>query len=442
MRFLTTHLLDVAVATDVLVRLFSDAHADSSTDASFDAAVAGGIEPIDENAAGHYSTGGFNPASYPNRGGLSVVAGQDGATSQSLGDPMDLDFDFDAALWASDWGPATNLNHLEPHMDLDYSRPMAGMPGDFLFAEDEGVLPAASSCSGQPSNTPVVPSPTRTVFSVTRSDPGSDDAKSSLDDGSQNGLARQRLRRQLSLLSKGWAGDEIRFKNCDPSKAVVLHTLAMELGLAYNHDVMSREVLMSRLEPPRAASKPQRSPHRLSSSLSRSSTELDSTLCLPGLPSVPEYRGFEFASNLNHEPSTQTAHAVQAAAAAAAVAKNQPLARRPSRGERISDSISKHVSTLSSIAKGGRRGPLSEKGRLEMRALEAAGGACWRCKVLRRKVSQPSRPSHQALEIAELIYFKSAIQAALVGAVCRASRCHTSGKTHPFGRSSVAAAAL
>jgi hypothetical protein len=68
--------------------------------------------------------------------------------------------------------------------------------------------------------------------------------------------------------------------------------------------------------------------------------------------------------------------------------QQQQLVRRLSRSERITDSISKHVSTLkTSIAKGGRRGPLTETGRRDMRALEAAGGACWRCKVLRRKVS-------------------------------------------------------
>jgi hypothetical protein len=293
-------------------------------------------------------------------------------------------------------------------MNLDYSYTGA-MPPDFLFAEDEGVLPAASSCT-QPSHAhsmlppiqPVEHSPTRTVFSVPRSDAGSDDSKS-LDDGSQNGVARQRLRRQLSLLSKGWAGDEIRFKNCDSSKAVVLHSLAMELGLGYNHDVRSREVSMSRLEPAQFTLKPQPPPGRLSSSFSRSSTELDSALCLPGLPSVPEYQAFVQSDRFIHHESSrpQSAQTIQTdvAPAPAPAPKDQPLARRPSRGERISDSISKHVSTIktSIVAKGGRRGPLTENGRRDMRALEAAGGACWRCKVLRRKVSPT--PERVALQI-------------------------------------------
>jgi hypothetical protein len=298
---------------------------------------------------------------------------------------MDLDFDLDAVLWAGDLEPA--FNHHESHMSLDYGPPMAGMPADFLFAEDEGVLPAGHCYDPPPSQPinipqaqPAGPPPTRTA-SLSRSDAGSEDSKS-LEDGTPTGLARQRLRRQLSLLSKGWAGDEIRFKNCDPSKAVVLHTLAMELGLAYNHDVRSREVSMSRLEPAQVASKPQPSPRRLSSSLARSSTELDSALCLPGLPVVPEYQAFEIAAHFIHEPPSQPALAAEASA------HDQILVRRPSRSERISDSISKHVSTLktSISSKGGRRGPLTENGRRDMKALEAAGGACWRCKVLRRKV--------------------------------------------------------
>ncbi|KAK4153147.1 hypothetical protein C8A00DRAFT_15600 [Chaetomidium leptoderma] len=314
---------------------------------------------------------------------------------------MDLDFDFDAALWAGDLGPSTS--HLEPGMNLNYYHPTTAMPADFLFAEDEGVFPAAPCYSAPPASQALLsmpqmqhpePSPTRTVFSVARSDAGSDDARS-LEDGTQNRLARQRLRRQLSLLSKGWAGDEIRFKNCDPSKAVVLHTLAMELGLGYNHDVRTREVSMSRLGPVQITSKPQqRPPSRLSSSLPRSSTELDSTLCLPGLPAVPEYRVFEATTDFIHEPSPHHTHAVQAGAAV----HDQPLARRPSRSERISDSISKHVSTLkTSIAKGGRRGPLTENGRRDMRALEAVGGACWRCKVLRRKCD-PGSPCRCCLQ--------------------------------------------
>jgi hypothetical protein len=348
--------------------------ADSSADPRFHEAAAPGIS---QNAAGHFSTDQFNVGSYQDN---LNVASQDAVAVQPLADPMDLDFEFDPTLWAGAF--TSTINH-GSGMNIDYTAPMTAMPADFLFAEDEVALPAAPSYHGQPPHAGIIPqlqppepSPTRTVFHAPRSDVGSDDAKS-LGDGTQNDLARQRLRRQLSLLSKGWAGDEIRFKNCDSSKAVVLHNLAMELGLGYSHDVRSREVSMSRLGPAQAPSNPQ-----TSSSLPRSSTELDSTLCLPDLPTVPEIHEFDIPTQYSHEPNTQSASEVQPSAAA----KDQPLVRRPSRSERISDSISK---LKTSIAKGGRRGPLTENGRRDMRALEAAGGACWRCKVLRRKVSLP-----------------------------------------------------
>ena len=349
-----------------------------------------GLESLDGTGTHGAPFDAFNPLSY--HGHLSAP-GHEVPTAQPLADPMDLDLDFDA-VWAGDLDP---MGHLQPNMALTYCPPMTAMPADFLFAEDEEVLPAgpcytdqqtshASTNAGMPQAQmqPPEPSPTRGAFSAARSDAGSEDAKL-LGDGSQDGMAHERLRRQLSLLSKGWAGDEIRFKNCDPSKAVVLHALAMELGLGYNHDVMSREVSMARLGPAQVASKPQASPRRLSSSLPlpRSSTELDSALCLPGLPAVPEFQTLDLASN-----QTIKEQAAVQAVQSGVMSKEQQLTRRPSRSERITDSISKHVSTLkTSIAKGGRRGPLTENGRRDMRALEAAGGACWRCKVLRRKVS-------------------------------------------------------
>jgi hypothetical protein len=167
-----------------------------------------------------------------------------------------------------------------------------------------------------------------------------------------------------------------------------LHNLAMELGLSYNHDVRSREVSMCRLESPQASSGPLPSPRRLSSSIPRSSTELDSTLCIPAHPIIPTLPVPEEDVVLTDDMNQQPPQPVSAL-------KEQSLSRHPSRSERISDSISKHVSTLkTSISKGGRRGPLSENGRRDMRALEGAGGACWRCKVLRRKVNFcPSRRS-------------------------------------------------
>ncbi|KAL2259342.1 hypothetical protein VTK26DRAFT_7009 [Humicola hyalothermophila] len=328
--------------------------------------------------------------------GVGGSDSHDAAAPQHLGDPMDLDVDFDVFSWAVDFDSSTS----RPEQDLGvgYDASSKRPPTAFLFADDESVLPA-TLFEAQPSHalgdaqliqaTQALPLP---EISGLRPYPGSFDARQE-DAPCDNGLAHERLRRQLSLLSKGWCGDEIRFKNCDPYKAVVLHNLAMELGLGYNHDVRTQEVSMSRLEPPRPASSTQPAPGRLSSLFSRSSTELDSTRCLPGLPAFPPLRVPEFPTPFTDIPPQQVAAQKQASQSTSATKGQALLSRHPSRSERISDSISKHVSTFkTSISKGGRRGPLTENGRRDMRALEAVGGACWRCKVLRRKCD-PGSPA-------------------------------------------------
>ncbi|EGS23696.1 uncharacterized protein CTHT_0003940 [Thermochaetoides thermophila DSM 1495] len=239
-------------------------------------------------------------------GGFGTVAGVKnaipltGSGAPSLTDPMELDIDIDTISWAGDLD--FTVRRLEPdHLDLSIgvqnTNQPSNPPADVLFAEDESVLPssAASSTSfdGQRRTAPssgsqLIPAPTSLLQtqSFPVSTPGMNAADPrQLDKTLYNyGLASERLRRQLSLLSKGWAGDEIRFKNCDPTKAVILHQFAIELGLGYNHDVRTREVSMSRLDPVTPASNPQTSARRPSSSMPRSSTELDSALCLPTLP--------------------------------------------------------------------------------------------------------------------------------------------------------------
>ncbi|KAK4682427.1 hypothetical protein QC764_116290 [Podospora pseudoanserina] len=311
-------------------------------------------------------------------GHLSVHGGPIGM--DAVGDPMDLDMDFDEMSWAIDFN--SPINHIDPQQLHSFEvnpnyHPPNGLPYDYLFAEDEGYFP--------PFNPPLP--------NINHRPP---------EDGSHD-LARERLRKQLSLLSKGWCGDEIRFKNVDPAKAVILHTLAIELGLEYNHNVRSQEVLISRFEPTQLPSGPRPSSGRLSTSPPRASVELNAVSCLPG----------ESSFSLSHFQSPQPPHFDVRAAVApiqeaplqqpqpdSIVAKpHQALSRHPSRSERITDSISKHVSTLkASVAKGGRRGPLTENGRRGMRELETVGGACWRCKVLRRKCD-PGTPCRCCLQL-------------------------------------------
>jgi hypothetical protein len=51
-----------------------------------------------------------------------------------------------------------------------------------------------------------------------------------------------------------------------------------------------------------------------------------------------------------------------------------------------SNSIGSAASSASSFSSG-RRGPLGTLARASMKALKAVGGACWRCKILRKIVS-------------------------------------------------------
>ncbi|KAK0718983.1 hypothetical protein B0T21DRAFT_295704 [Apiosordaria backusii] len=299
---------------------------------------------------------------------------------ESMSEPMDLDMDFDDMSWATDFN--SPMNHLDPQqlhsfeVDSNYP-PSNGLPFDYLFAEDEGYYP--------PFNPPVASANPRP-----------------LEDGS-NDLARERLRKQLSLLSKGWCGDEIRFKNVDPAKAVILHTLAIELGLEYNHNVRSQEVLISRFDPTQHPSGPRLASGRLSTSPPRASIELNAVSCLPGESAfpIPQFQPPQFSHFDAREvvPPIKETTSQTSPVEPTTTKPPQPLSRHPSRSERITDSISKHVSTLkASVAKGGRRGPLTENGRRGMRVLETAGGACWRCKVLRRKCD-PGTPCRCCLQL-------------------------------------------
>ncbi|KAK3986366.1 Fez family zinc finger protein 2 [Cladorrhinum sp. PSN332] len=279
--------------------------------------------------------------------------------SDPLGDLMDLDVELNDLddMWVHEFDQP--LAHLQSDLNFtNFHQYQQHLPPDLLFAEDEGFIPQTQPYAG-----------TVTVQQTT------------------NATDIERLRKQLSLLSKGWCGDEIRFKNCDPAKSIILHNLAIELGLGYLHNVRSREVSISRLESVQSPIGHPRVPKTLSTSLPRSSTELDSTLCLPGAQSSPPFPQVQLQDlEIHPDVSPQSQQPFQQHPASEA--PQTLFSRSPSRSERLTDSISKHVSTLKtsiSISKGGRRGPLTEDGRRAMRALDAVGGACWRCRALRRK---------------------------------------------------------
>lgn len=56
-------------------------------------------------------------------------------------------------------------------------------------------------------------------------------------------------------------------------------------------------------------------------------------------------------------------------------------------GEQVFDSNQTRSSSRASSGRSGRTGPLSKLARAGMRAIKAIGGACWRCKILGKKVS-------------------------------------------------------
>ncbi|KAK0628348.1 hypothetical protein B0T17DRAFT_522502 [Bombardia bombarda] len=361
-------------------------------------------------------------------------------------DNMDIDLDLDCLSWATDLNsslydtdmdPNHHYSHVEHHAEVEVG---LGLPHDLLFYEDENTLPdflqnePPSRAASQKTIQAVVPSATPYT--------GTQDIDRSNDIDMEE-TASQRLRNQLSLLSEGSCGDELVFKDCKPSKAILLHKLAMEYGFSYNHDAKSRSVSITKIQteavqdngqPETFSVGPERSrisvddSHSLRQSiftvessfpsnprqadtgnLISSSSFFEDLLQKASTPSpwgqadltephqyaIPTADPFDFSHEVVSEQADNS-HEDDASKAtifgqSSRSEDTQQLSRQPSRGQRIGHSISKHVSTWkTSIAKGGRRGPLSENSRRDMKVLEGVGGACWRCKVLRRKCDSGS----------------------------------------------------
>jgi len=298
-------------------------------------------------------------------GSHHLLCSHDQLQRHVAGEPMDLDFEFDSLSW-------TDELDIDVGFDLhDSSATQAfGNVGvDFLVAEDEPAF------SGFVTHDHIVahdhmsdthmhdPSASMMMAPVNQWHAPSATHPTGVEDPTP-----ERLRSQLSLLSEGSCGDELVFKNCDSSKAMLLHGLAMDFGLNYTHDAPTGEV-----------------------SIARAGTIIPFKQNAPSLVVTSPFQNSSFQGiSFPSEVSLESTHAsVQSSIMSPPPDTSQQLARRQSRSQRISDSIIKHVSTWkTSMSKGGgRRGPLTEDGRRDMKVLEGAGGACWRCKVLRRKVS-------------------------------------------------------
>lgn len=337
-------------------------------------------------------------------------------------DPMDIDFDLD--LEGLCWGGEIEHLNLDPNtsavdVDVTYQNPLqqpaslqpgAGYPADLLFLEDEGTLPMFYDLgfSQQVSHGPIIPS-TPSVSPPTAHGQGGIAGQGMHDSG------LEQLRHQLALLAGGSCGDELVFKDCEPSKAIAVHTLALEFGLNYTHDAKSCAVSLSRNRPGNLPSTTHAQPMSNSAidsetshahapapdtSLSNEFTASDDfdmlydkfiqePLTTKGISSITRYELTETYLPANSAGRTPAKAGKEGEAAHKKGKDKGQLERQPSRSERIGRSISKHVSGWGkTVAKGGRRGPLTQDGRRDMKVLEGAGGACWRCKVLKRKVNK------------------------------------------------------
>ncbi|KAM7195931.1 hypothetical protein V8F20_007296 [Naviculisporaceae sp. PSN 640] len=334
-----------------------------------------------------------------------------------ISDPMDIDFDLD--LDGLCWGNETDHLHLNTStvdVDVTYQNPLSqpgglqpgpGYPVDLLFLEDEGTLPVFYDLAfAQQAAHGSVMSSTPSMF------PPTAHGQTGIAGQSAHETGLEQLRHQLALLAGGSCGDELVFKDCEPSKAIAVHNLALEFGLNYTHDAKSCAVSLSRNRPdnppPATDMQPMITPaidtatscqhapvmDTSSSNAFPASDDFDllyekfiqEPLSTKGLPSIRRYELTESYLPANSVGRT-TANVESDSETAQKKGKDkEELDRQPSRSERIGRSISKHVSGWGkTVAKGGRRGPLTQDGRRDMKLLEEAGGACWRCRVLRRK---------------------------------------------------------
>ncbi|KAK3330734.1 hypothetical protein B0H66DRAFT_587054 [Apodospora peruviana] len=376
--------------------------------------------------------------------GSDIAMASEGEAT-TVADPMDLDFDFDleGLPWANelnhslgDIGSELGLSYHEAHGNQQSTfESSTGFPLDLLFLEDEGTLPGStvSGLSQVTNSLPAIETSRPVMLSAGHMHAGGLHGPDTDDPGAQ------RLRNQLELLSGGSCGDQLMFKDCEPSKAIALHSMAMEFGLNYGHDANSCTVTISRIqtgiEPPNRHIQQPAQP--LDSGFWTSDAHMAAVngsfvahvVNVAPADSGPDsslydrfiqdplsqhidqhFTGFELVETYAPTASPATVRgALSNAIKTSSKATGGPdqldgtigllhsravdqtndyeeIFRQPSRSERIGRSISKHVSTWkTSIAKGGRRGPLTSDGRRDMKALEAAGGACWRCKVLKRK---------------------------------------------------------
>lgn len=279
-------------------------------------------------------------------------------------------------------------------------------PDDLLFPDDEtvAVLPTSAPASSllllQPATTT-----TAAAALVDLNDP------TTLD-----------LYDEMLLFSRGnhQADHQLVFDECDAAKEAILRRLSMKLKLSYSYNPGQRRACIwkpstaAATMPAKRTHPMERRRHSFQPPEAGFAVEDDDAYRGGGgglLAANPHYHGHGLARvdggarNKRHTlsgplifssppipqiPQSDVGSSDSSAAASAAIRlggadEDEESADSPSLGDRLSSSWSIFHSGISSRRPRGRRGPLSAKSRKDIKDLEWAGGACWRCKILRRK---------------------------------------------------------
>jgi len=248
----------------------------------------------------------------------------------------------------------------------------------------------------------------------------------------------------LLLSRKGCSGEQLHFDDCGDTRESILHLLAMRFKLDYGYNPGSRRVvikyptsltkqeIMSRCEQSITIICPAPGADVSSDQPDRDSLRTVTQTNTPRRLAKEKPQSIRKASLQGAEQSTAPLPPSPApgtmdlvptsprpATPSSSSAFGAPLDREQLRqaflDNQVGQSISNRISSwnffhsgISSRRPRGRRGPLSEKSRKEIRVLEGAGGACWRCRILRRKVRRRRSPRHDAGAIPRFLTLSSA----------------------------------
>ena len=234
----------------------------------------------------------------------------------------------------------------------------------------------------------------------------------------------------LLLSRKGSCGEQLEFDDCGDTRESILHLLAMRFKLDYGYNPTSRRVvikcptslakqeIMSRCEqsitiicpaPGADASSDQPDKDSLRTVTRMSTTRRLAKEKPPNVRKSSLPGTDELTSPSSQAPAPTSTDLVHLSPVPDTPSSSSPFAPAVDRDQlrqafldnQVGQSIGNRISSwnffhsgISSRRPRGRRGPLSEKSRKEIKVLEGAGGACWRCRILRRKVCTlpPPRP--------------------------------------------------